>query len=147
MSCSYLFDIELSFTNSAYPTQVAHSSLLINWLGVRIFLIHAIFASLQCAEITTILFNLSSKFFFAAKARSSYGYDLLFLFFSTTTLFFNFNLGLSNPKDGIILSEIELTISDFNILLSVLLKLILVDVRHNFETVRKHVRKLVLVNN
>jgi hypothetical protein len=102
---------------------------------------------LQCAEITTILFNLGCKFPFAAKARSSDGYDLLCLFFGTTTLFFNFNLGVSNPKDGIVLSEIELTISYFNILLSVLLKFILVDVGHNFETVRKHVSELVLVNN
>lgn len=61
--------------------------------------------------------------------------------------FFSFNLGVPNPKNGIILCEIKLAIANFNVLFSILLEFILVDVRHYFETVRKHVCKLVLVNN
>ena len=144
---SYLFDVELSFAHSANTSLVTDSVLLVNWFRVWVFLIHTILASLQCAEITSILFHFCCKVLFAAKACASDGYDFLWFILGTTALFFSFNLGVPNPKNGIILCEIKLAIANFNVLFSILLEFILVDVRHYFETVRKHVCKLVLVNN
>ena len=54
---------------------------------------------------------------------------------------------MPDSEYGIVLSEIELAIAHLDVLLSVLLELVLVDVRHDFKAVRKHICELVLVNN
>lgn len=132
---SYLFDIELSLAYPAYASPVTHASLLINGFRVRILFVNAIFTSLKCAEVTSILFDLRGEHFIAAEARTSDRYDLLYLILGTASLLVCFNLRVFNSEDRIILSEIELSITNLDVLFTVLLEFVLVDVGHDFEAV------------